>query len=1009
MAPLTLGRVLVVDDEVQLMDALVEALITQGYTAIGFPTGEAALEALQTQEFDLLLTDLMMPGMDGIALLKAAEAIDQNLVGIIMTGQGTVPTAVEAMKTGAFDYVLKPFRLDVILPVLTRAMELRRLHLENIQLRETVAIYNLSQTIAFSLDSKLVLENTADTALQQTDADEVSIMLFRPDSQELYIVAVRGKGREHLLGQHRSLQDGIAGWVASHLEPLILNGEVSDPRFAPIQPRSDVSSAICMPMMTAGKLVGILNVNRLQARRPFTPGEVKALSILTSAAGAALETEALYSSLELREKRFRALIENSSDAVSLLNNEGRFIYNSTSVQRVLGYTPEELMGQSAFDLIYPDDQQAMLRGFIEAAQKPRQIQTTELRVRHKDGTWRWIEGTAQNLSNEPSVQAIVVNFRDITERKQAEEQIQRQLRHLNSLRIIDTAISSSFDLQVILEIVLHQVVSELNIDASALLLLDSRSQMIEYAASRGFHSDALHHTKLKLGDGYASRAVLERKTIHISALMETTGKLAKSLWSAKEHFVDYYGVPLITKGEVKGVLEIYHRTDLKEDAEWLEFLETLAGQAAIAIDNAQLFDDLQRSNLDLEVRVVERTAALQRTNAELEHANRIKEEFLANMSHELRTPLTSVLGLSESLLEQRRGSLNEHQQRSLEIIEASGQHLLQLINDILDLSKIEAGKFEYYPQPVSVDDTCRSSLSFIKAQAAKKSITVTYIPELSISKIFADPRRLKQILVNLLSNAVKFTHENGEVILHVTTDLEQDLIRFAVIDNGIGISQQDLQRLFQPFVQVDSGLNRQHEGTGLGLALVQKLTDLHGGSVEVESEVGDGSRFTINLPCLQEEVAKLEKFEAKRTPPIDEQAKNLEVSALQPKPLGVILVADDNMPSILTIGEYLESHGYEVIAAHDGLEAIEKAETIHPDIILMDIQMPLMNGLEAIARLRGNVRLADIPIIALTALAMPGDRERTLLAGANEYISKPVSLKALRAEIANLLKGPSGR
>ncbi len=464
---------------------------------------------------------------------------------------------------------------------------------------------------------------------------------------------------------------------------------------------------------------------------------------------------------------------------------------------------------------------------------------------------------------------IQCNIRDITERKRAEEQIQRQLKHLNAFRMIDTAINSSFELDVILEVVLQQVLAELHVDASAILLFNPQLQTIEYAASRGFRADALYHTRLKLGEGYAGRAVLERKTTHISDLMQTGGKLASSLLLERESFVDYYGTPLIVKGEVKGVLEIYHRSHLKADSEWLEFLESLAGQAAIAIDNAQLFENLRRSNLHLEHRVVERTAELNQTNTELEHANRIKDEFLANMSHELRTPLTSILGLSESMLEERRGSLNDHQQKSLEIIAASGQHLLELINDILDLSKIEAGKFDFYPQPISVDEICRSSLVFVKSQAAKKSITVTYIQETSISKIYADPRRIKQILVNLLSNAVKFTLEKGEVILQVNADLDQDLIKFSVMDNGIGISVQDLQRLFQPFVQLDSGLNRQHEGTGLGLALVQRLTDLHGGSVQVESEVGKGSRFTVNLPCLQAEMIKLENLEI--TPRVSNQ------------------------------------------------------------------------------------------------------------------------------------------
>ena len=337
-----------------------------------------------------------MPGMDGITLLKAGLAIDQNLVGIIMTGQGTVPTALEAMKTGAFDYVLKPFRLETLLPVLERAMEVRRLRLENIQLHETVAIYNLSQTLAFSLDFKKALAMTADAVIQQTDADEVSIMLLTPGNDELYIAALRGGDREHLLGQRSTLQEGIAGWVARQAEPLILNNEVSDPRFAPIQPRPEIHSAISMPMLAAGKLLGVLNVNSLQPRRPFTLGQVKALSILTSTAAAALENEALYSALQAREKRFHALIENSSDAVTLLNPEGLVLYTSASARQVLGYAPEQLAGQNAFDLIHPDDRETMLAGFMKVVQKPREVATTQLRVRHKDGSWRWIEGTAQN-------------------------------------------------------------------------------------------------------------------------------------------------------------------------------------------------------------------------------------------------------------------------------------------------------------------------------------------------------------------------------------------------------------------------------------------------------------------------------------------------------------------------------------------------------------------------------------------------------------------------------------
>jgi CheY-like chemotaxis protein len=220
------------------------------------------------------------------------------------------------------------------------------------------------------------------------------------------------------------------------------------------------------------------------------------------------------------------------------------------------------------------------------------------------------------------------------------------------------------------------------------------------------------------------------------------------------------------------------------------------------------------------------------------------------------------------------------------------------------------------------------------------------------------------------------------------------LLRFSVIDNGIGIAPQDLKRLFQPFVQVDSKLNRQFDGTGLGLALVQKLTDLHGGSVEVESTVGTGSCFTINLPWDQERQPPSKPIEP------DSGASPKE-SAEQPK-CGVVLLAEDNVLNSLTTAEYLENHGFRVVKAHDGLEAIERAELNDPDIILMDIQMPVMDGMEAIRRLRANPRFDRTPILALTALAMPGDRERSLEAGAHEYLSKPVNLRTLMKTILEL-------
>ncbi len=306
MTTTVLGRVLVVDDEVELMTALCEMLEAHSYEAVGSSSPHEALNLLKQQDFDLLLSDLTMPDMDGIELLKNALAIDPLLVAIIMTGQGTVQTAVEAMKIGAFDYLLKPFKLAAVLPVLARSMELHRLRIENVQLRETVAIHELSKAVSMTLDVNSILNKVADAALEQCDADEVSVMLPTRDGTELYIAAVRGPQRDHILGERVPLDNGIAGWVAQNLEPVTLNGEVNDPRFVPARPRPEIRWAVSMPMMVGGKLVGILNVNALQ-RRPFTLGQIKALSILTTTGAAALEHTGLYLEAREAEERYRSI------------------------------------------------------------------------------------------------------------------------------------------------------------------------------------------------------------------------------------------------------------------------------------------------------------------------------------------------------------------------------------------------------------------------------------------------------------------------------------------------------------------------------------------------------------------------------------------------------------------------------------------------------------------------------------------------------------------------------
>ena len=381
---------------------------------------------------------------------------------------------------------------------------------------------------------------------------------------------------------------------------------------------------------------------------------------------------------------------------------------------------------------------------------------------------------------------------------------------------------------------------------------------------------------------------------------------------------------------------------------------------------------------------------LRRANLELGRAMRMKDEFLATMSHELRTPLTGILGLSEALQMETYGSLSGRQLKTIKNIEESGRHLLALINDVLDLSKIEAGKLTLEIARCTVQDICQAGLQLTKGMAHHKKQHVNYSAPVEPIFLEADIRRIKQVLANLLSNAIKFTPESGELGLVVELDELAGQVRLVVWDKGIGIKPEDLPALFKPFTQIDGSLSREYSGTGLGLALVKKLVELHQGSVVVESVPGEGSRFIVTLPWDRE-------YSPASASGLEEDQVSGSVQNERTVSGPMILIADDNRVLLDMMGDFLEMKHYRTVRVQSGKELLEKIEGLDPAAILMDIQMPGMDGLEAIRRVRrhANAAIASTPIIAVTALAMNSDRQLCLEAGANDYLSKPVKLNDL--------------
>ena len=378
-------------------------------------------------------------------------------------------------------------------------------------------------------------------------------------------------------------------------------------------------------------------------------------------------------------------------------------------------------------------------------------------------------------------------------------------------------------------------------------------------------------------------------------------------------------------------------------------------------------------------------------NDELAKATRLKDEFLANMSHELRTPLSAILSATEGLQRGLFGEVSDNQRDSYDVIKESGDHLLALINEVLDLAKIESGRMDLEYSEVDVAKLCESAIPFISQLADKKQIQVNLNLQQDLPLIQADEQRIRQILINLLSNAVKFTKQSGRVTLTAERLQQEDTtdhIRFSVADTGIGIPESSFDSLFQPFVQLDSSLNRKYGGTGLGLAVVKRFTELHSGTVAVSSVQEQGSEFVVTIPT------RVWRPRPAQTEPTEvySDARSVIHSGAE-KPL--VLLAEDNELVAKTSSGILEALHYRVHVAVDGASAIESARDINPDIILMDVQLPGVDGLEAIRQIRGLPDAGSTPIIALTGLAMSGDAERCLQAGADRYMRKPCRIDEL--------------
>jgi PAS domain S-box-containing protein len=529
MDSVPLARVLIVDDEAALMRALCDTLQQRGYQTTGVTTPQAALDALRTEVFDLLLTDLSMPDMDGVALLEAALRLDPHLVAIMMTGQGTIRTAVEAMQAGALDFIQKPFKISEILPVLSRAVGVRRLRLENLELRSTVAIHELSLTIAHTLDLSILLDKIVDAALAQLDGDEASLMLLSDDGQSLHVAAVRGHQREKLLGARVAIGEGIAGVVAARREPFVLaRGTERDPGPVAQYPRADIQSSVSMPIITRGELLGVLNVSSTGRHRTFSVGQIKGLNLFTAAAASAIEAARLYEEQRRSNARYRRVLQQferaqrlaqmGTDALDLRNGEREW---SDETKRIYGIADDDfaVTFDKALALVHPDDQHLVVAAREQVERRGIRPDPLEYRIIRPNGSVRHIHREWEITRDETGkpIEALGI-IHDITEQRNTEHQL-RQAQKMEAIGNLTGGMAHDFNN------LLGIIVGNLDLARDHCDNNEDLKELISEAMEAAWHGADLTRRLL----AFARQQPLKPTRVDINELVANTAKLLRRL------------------------------------------------------------------------------------------------------------------------------------------------------------------------------------------------------------------------------------------------------------------------------------------------------------------------------------------------------------------------------------------------------------------------------------------------------------------------------------------------
>jgi PAS domain S-box-containing protein len=643
--------------------------------------------------------------------------------------------------------------------------------------------------------------------------------------------------------------------------------------------------------------------------------------------------------LQRSEQHFRTLIENSSDVASIVDARGVSTYHSPSLERVLGYPVEEVLGTDSFERIHPDDHARCRDALAAVFGSPGTSRVLDFRYLHRDGSWRNVEVTARTLRDDSAADGAILNLRDATERKEAEAQLRFQK-------------------------TLLEAQGEASIDG--ILVISGEGKILSHNRRFAEMWQIPDEVIEARSDEAALGAVLERLEDpdaflrRVAELYERRDERSEEEVRLRDGRVfDRYSAP-VQDGEGRYYGRIWWFRDITDRKE-----------AEVALQRAR--DDAERA----------------RESAEA--ANHAKSEFLSRMSHELRTPMNSILGFAQLLA---RRDLPADQRKGVDHILRAGNHLLNLINEVLDLSRIEANRQQLSLEPVHASEAVNEALGLVRPLAAQHGCAL--LDEVGGDAdhfVTADRQRLTQVLLNLLANAIKYNRPGGRVRI-TAGPAGEGRFQLRVHDTGVGIEADKLPQLFVPFARLGAE-QTEVEGTGLGLALSKRLVEAMGGSMAVESTPGRGSVFTVELPLAHDPVNALKLSRGERPSPAEERP------GARP---ATVLYVEDNVANLSLIETILDDRPeITLIPALQGRLGLELAAEHQPDLILLDLHLPDISGEEVLRRLRMDPRTADTPVVVISADATRGAVSRLLEAGVRAYLTKPLDVDLFLTTINDAL------